>query len=95
MSLLGATLGILLMLPFNGMTTGTQNQVTFSEVVFSLQMTPAVVISAVIFALIMGVVGGFAPPGMHRGGIYLPLCGIKSRREAGETPAGQPAGRRR
>ena len=43
LSLLGATLGILLMLPFNGMTTGTQNQVTFSEVVFSLQMTPAVV----------------------------------------------------
>jgi putative ABC transport system permease protein len=35
--------------------------VTFSEVVFSLQMTPAVVISAVVFALIMGVVGGFAP----------------------------------
>ena len=45
LSLLGATLGILLMLPFNGMTTGTQNQVTFSEVVFSLQMTPAVVMS--------------------------------------------------
>jgi putative ABC transport system permease protein len=61
LSLLGATLGIVLMLPFNGMTTGTQNQVTFSEVVFSLQMTPAVVTSAVIFALIMGVVGGFAP----------------------------------
>ena len=61
LSLLGATLGILLMLPFNGMTTGTPNQVTFSEVVFSLQMTPAVVVSAVIFALIMGVVGGFAP----------------------------------
>jgi putative ABC transport system permease protein len=61
LSLLGAALGILLMLPFNGMTTGTSNQVTFSEVVFSLQMTPAVVGSAVIFALIMGVVGGFAP----------------------------------
>jgi putative ABC transport system permease protein len=61
LSLLGATLGILLMLPFNGMTTGTHNQVTFSEVVFSLQMTPAVIVSAVGFALIMGVLGGFAP----------------------------------
>jgi len=61
LSLLGATLGIILMLPFNGMTTGTQNQVTFSEVVFSLQMTPAVIGIAVLFALIMGVVGGFAP----------------------------------
>src|SRR5579862_9159684 len=61
LSLLGAALGILLMLPFNGMTTGTQNQVTFSEVVFSLQMTPVVVASAIGFALIMGVLGGFAP----------------------------------
>jgi putative ABC transport system permease protein len=40
LSLLGAVVGIILMLPFNGMTTGTQNQVTFSEVVFGLQMTP-------------------------------------------------------
>src|SRR5438270_3174746 len=54
LSLLGALIGIVLMLPFNGMTTGTQNQVTFSEVVFGLQMTPAVVVSAIIFALIMG-----------------------------------------
>ena len=36
LSLLGAMLGIVLMLPFNGMTTGTSNQVTFSEVVFAL-----------------------------------------------------------
>jgi putative ABC transport system permease protein len=61
LSLLGATLGIILMLPFNGMTTGTQNQVTFSEVVFSLQMTPLVVVGAIGFALLMGVLGGFAP----------------------------------
>jgi len=61
LSLLGAALGIVLMLPFNGMTTGTQNQVTFSEVVFSLQMTAPVIVSAVLFALIMGTLGGFAP----------------------------------
>jgi putative ABC transport system permease protein len=61
LSLLGAVLGILLMLPFNGMTTGTSNQVTFSEVVFRLQMTPLVVAAAIGFALIMGVVGGIAP----------------------------------
>jgi len=61
LSLLGAALGILLMLPFNGMTTGTQNQVTFSEVVFSLQMTTPVIVSAVLFALFMGTLGGFAP----------------------------------
>ena len=41
LALLGALAGILLMLPFNGMQTGTSNAVTFSEVVFSLQITPA------------------------------------------------------
>jgi putative ABC transport system permease protein len=61
LSLLGAALGIILMLPFNGMTTGTQNQVTFSEVVFSLRMTTGVMVAAVIFAVIMGVFGGIAP----------------------------------
>ncbi len=61
LSLLGAVIGIILMLPFNGMTTGTSNQVTFSEVVFSLRMTPAVVVAAIIFGLIMGLVGGMAP----------------------------------
>jgi putative ABC transport system permease protein len=61
LSLLGAAVGIVLMLPFNGMTTGTQNQTTFSEVVFGLQMTPGVVGSAIIFALVMGLIGGFAP----------------------------------
>lgn len=60
-SILGAVAGIVLMLPFNGMTTGTQNQVTFSEAVFRLQMTPEVVLAAIIFATIMGLFGGIAP----------------------------------
>ncbi len=61
LSLLGAAVGVLLMLPFNGMTTGTSNAVTFSEIVFSLRMTPAVVGTAVLFAVIMGLLGGIAP----------------------------------
>ena len=61
LSLLGAALGIILMLPFNGMTTGTNNPVTFSEAVFSLRMTPAVLTSAVMFAIVMGLFGGIAP----------------------------------
>jgi putative ABC transport system permease protein len=61
LALLGAAVGILLMLPFNGMETGTSNQVTFSEVVFALRITPRVALNAIIFALIMGFVGGLAP----------------------------------
>jgi putative ABC transport system permease protein len=58
---LGAILGIVLMLPFNGMTTGTSNQFTFSEVVFALRMTPGVILAAILFALVMGFFGGLAP----------------------------------
>ena len=61
LSLLGALVGILLMLPLNGMTTGTSNNLTFSEIVFSLRMTVPVVATAVGFALIMGLFGGIAP----------------------------------
>ena len=61
LSLLGAAVGIVLMLPFNGMTTETSNSVTFSEIVFSLRMTPQVVMVAVVFAIIMGLFGGMAP----------------------------------
>ncbi len=61
LALLGAIAGILLMLPFNGMETGTSNAVTFSEVVFALRITPQVAGYAILFALIMGLVGGLAP----------------------------------
>lgn len=61
LSVLGAVVGVILMLPFNGMTTGTQNPATFSEAVFSLNMTPHVVVVAVLFAVIMGLLGGIAP----------------------------------
>jgi putative ABC transport system permease protein len=61
LALLGALIGIALMLPFNGMTTGTSNPVTFSEAVFSLRMTFGVVLTAVIFAVVMGLFGGIAP----------------------------------
>jgi putative ABC transport system permease protein len=61
LSLLGALVGIVLILPFNGMSTGIGNSLTFSETVFSLHLTATVLITAVVFALIMGLFGGFAP----------------------------------
>jgi len=61
LSLLGALIGIALVLPFNGMTTGVGNQVTFSEMVFALRMTPWVAGKAIIFGVIMGILGGLFP----------------------------------
>jgi putative ABC transport system permease protein len=61
LALLGAVIGIVLMLPFNGMSTSTANNVTFSQVVFSLSMTPSVMLYATIFAVVMGLIGGVAP----------------------------------
>jgi putative ABC transport system permease protein len=61
LSLLGALIGIVLMLPFNGMTTGTSNPLTFSEAVFRLRITPSVLLVAVVFAMGMGLIGGLFP----------------------------------
>jgi putative ABC transport system permease protein len=61
LSVLGALIGIALMMPFNGMTTGVGNSRTFSEMVFSLQLTWKVALYAILFGVIMGVLGGLAP----------------------------------
>ena len=61
LALLGAVVGVVLMLPFNGVSTTTANNVTFSEVAFSLRMTPGIILGATIFAIAMGFVGGVAP----------------------------------
>ena len=61
LALLGAALGLILMLPFNGLTTGTANALTFSETVFSIRITLGVMITAIIFAVSMGLFGGIAP----------------------------------
>ncbi len=60
-SLIGGIAAVLMMLPFNGLTTGTSNSATFSEVIFQMRITVDVVISALIFAVVMGVIGGLAP----------------------------------
>lgn len=61
LSLIGAVIGVLLMLPFNGATTGTNNVLTFSEVIFKIQINSVVAIAAVVFAILMGTFGGLAP----------------------------------
>lgn len=59
--LLGGILGCLATLPFNGISTGTANWATFSEITFSFRFGPNVLVRGVIMALVMGVVGGLFP----------------------------------
>jgi putative ABC transport system permease protein len=61
LSVVGALIGIVLMLPFNGMTTGTANAITFTETVFQVRLTPFIIAVAIAIALIIGAIGGLAP----------------------------------
>jgi putative ABC transport system permease protein len=59
--LAGGFLGCLATLPFNGLSTGTANWATFSEITFAFRFGPRVLANGVIMALAMGVVGGLMP----------------------------------
>ncbi len=61
LSLFGGIVGCLLVLPLNNFTTGVGSFVTFSEITFEFHITPGIMLSGIIFALIMGVIGGFFP----------------------------------
>ncbi|MCR9247209.1 MAG: ABC transporter permease [bacterium] len=61
LGLLGGIVGVILVLPLNGMQTGTTNFATFTEVSFAFQTTPGTMLTAVIFAIALGVVGGAWP----------------------------------
>ncbi|MFN7924835.1 MAG: ABC transporter permease [Bryobacteraceae bacterium] len=63
LSLLGGALGCLLVLPLNGISTGIGSFVTFSEITFSLRVTPSIMAIGVAFALVMGAIGGLFPAG--------------------------------
>jgi putative ABC transport system permease protein len=60
-ALLGGVLGCLAVLPVNGLTTGTMNWQTFSHVAFAFRVTPGLLLSGLLFALVMGFVGGMPP----------------------------------
>ena len=59
--LMGGLLGCLAALPFNGLSTGTANFASFSEITFSFQFGPRVLIQGVVLALSMGLLGGLLP----------------------------------
>lgn len=61
LSIVGGAIGCLLSLPMNGLATGTTNFQTFSEVVFYFTITPRLLGMGMLFAMLMGIVGGFLP----------------------------------
>jgi ABC-type antimicrobial peptide transport system permease subunit len=60
-ALIGGLLGCLFALPINGIATSTTNWQSFSEVAFAFRVTPTLLLYGVLFAVVMGVVGGFFP----------------------------------
>ena len=61
LALLGGVLGCIMALPMNGISTGMGNFVTFSEVIFDFMVTPRLMLEGMVFAAIMGTIGGFLP----------------------------------
>lgn len=59
--LLGGVLGCLATLPLNGLSTGTANWATFSEITFAFRFGPTVLLQGVLMALTMGLLGGLFP----------------------------------
>ncbi|HKG95565.1 MAG TPA: FtsX-like permease family protein [Gemmatimonadaceae bacterium] len=60
-ALLGGVIGCLLALPINGVVTSTTNWASFSEIAFAFRVTPQLLVAGIVFAVVMGVAGGFFP----------------------------------
>lgn len=61
LSAIGGVLGILIaVLAFNGRTTSTLGS-GFTQLVFKFEVSPAIIVSAVIIAVIIGLIGGLFP----------------------------------
>ena len=60
-SFVGGLLGCLAVLRLNGITTSTINFQTFSNLAFAFKITPGLLAEGIVFALVMGVLGGLFP----------------------------------
>ncbi|MGI9070085.1 MAG: ABC transporter permease [Bryobacteraceae bacterium] len=61
LSLIGGVIACILVLPLNNVTTGLGNFITFSETSFNFRVGPEVMAIGILFALILGAVGGLLP----------------------------------
>jgi putative ABC transport system permease protein len=60
---LGGLLGCLLVLPLNGITTAVGNA-NFSETAFNFRVTPEIMAMGIVFAVVLGTIGGLLPARM-------------------------------
>ena len=60
-SFVGGIIGCIAVLPLNGLTTSTMNFQTFSNLAFAFKITFNLLLMGVLFALVMGVLGGMLP----------------------------------
>jgi ABC-type antimicrobial peptide transport system permease subunit len=63
LALIGGVFGCLLALPINGVTTGVGSFATFSEIAFDFRVGPSSMLAGIIFALVVGAIGGLFPAG--------------------------------
>jgi putative ABC transport system permease protein len=61
LALIGGVIGCLLALPVHGLSTGTTNMASFSEVAFKFRITSTLLAGGLIFAAVMGTLGGLLP----------------------------------
>jgi len=61
LSAIGGVVGCLLVIPLNNITTGVGSFVTFSEIAFNFRVSPSIMLTGIIFALLMGTLGGLFP----------------------------------
>jgi len=63
LSALGGVLGCLLVLPLNGITTGI-GTANFSETAFRFHVSPQIMLGGIVFAVVLGSLGGLFPARM-------------------------------
>lgn len=61
LSIAAGLLGCLITLPLNGVTTGVGNFFTFSEIAFHFRVGLSTMAIGIVFAIIVGAIGGFFP----------------------------------
>jgi putative ABC transport system permease protein len=61
LGLAGGVVGCCLALPMHGISAGTANFETFSEVLFHFRLTPGIFLQGMLFAAVVGIIGGYLP----------------------------------